>query len=189
MFSAAGQAKMMGIAVILDPVGAGATRYRTDTAREFIREFRPAIIRGNASEIMAVQEDRSRTKGVDSTDDSGDALAAAREINESHGSAVVISGETDFIIGRNRTVRIRNGHPMMTRVTGMGCTASALCGAFSAVGDDPVSSAAAAMAVMGIAGEMAAGSSDGPGTLQVHFLDALYSLSREDIVIRIRLEE
>ncbi len=188
MFSAAEHAKKKGIPVILDPVGAGATPYRTDTAREFVREFRPTVIRGNASEVMAVREDRAKTKGVDSTEASHDALASAHEIHRDFGSVVVISGETDFIIGRGRTVMIRNGHPMMTRVTGMGCAATALCGAFSAVSDDPFSSAAAAMAVMGIAGEMAAEKSDGPGTLQVRFLDALFSLSREDIVHRIRVE-
>jgi len=83
---------------------------------------------------------------------------------------------------------VHNGHPLMPRVTGLGCTASALCGAFAAVNPSPLAAAAHAMAVMGIAGELAAERSAGPGTLQLHFLDALYALREEDVVARLRVE-
>jgi len=86
-------------------------------------------------------------------------------------------------------VKVENGHPMMTKVTGLGCTASALCGAFAAVDQDSLTSAAKAMAVMGIAGEMAAEASEGPGSLQMHFLDRLYGLTEADIAKRLKIKE
>jgi hydroxyethylthiazole kinase len=167
-------------------VGAGATEYRTETARGLVSALRPSIIRGNASEFMAVCGDQARTKGVDSSEASQDAVAAARSLHGTWGSTVCISGATDFIVGGGEPCQVRNGHPMMTRVTGLGCTASALCGAFAAVTPDSAQAAAQAMVVMGIAGELAAAGAEGPGTLQVRFLDALYRLTREDILHRVR---
>jgi hydroxyethylthiazole kinase len=188
MFLAGEKAASRGIPIVVDPVGAGATPYRTATARELLRTFRPAIIRGNASEVMALHEDGAKTKGVDSTDSSHDALASAGGIAGEYGSVVCVSGETDYIVGKEGLVKVANGHPMMTRVTGMGCTATALCGAFAAVERDFAKAAASAMAVMGIAGELAAEGAEGPGTLQLRFLDALYRLSKEDISARLRME-
>ena len=185
MFKAAEKASERGLPIILDPVGAGATPSRTETARSLMNAFRPAILRGNASEIMAVCGELTRTKGVDSTEASHDALAAARVIRETWGSAVCISGATDYIVGE-QTYEVANGHPMMTRVTGLGCTASALCGAFAAVGQDPARAAAQAMTVMGVAGEMAAAGAEGPGTLQLRFLDALYRLTEADLAQHLR---
>lgn len=189
MFRAAGAAREKGIPIVLDPVGAGATSYRTRTARELIKAVPPAIVRGNASEIMALLDSGARTKGVDSSASSDAAVALGRALHAECGAAVCISGETDYTIGRDGVIRGRNGHIMMTRVTGLGCTASALCGAFAAVTDDAAAAAAGAMAVMGIAGEIAAAASAGPGSLQVHFLDALYRLSAADIEKRLRIEE
>lgn len=186
MFLAGERAAERGIPVVLDPVGAGATPFRTATARGLARALRPAIIRGNASEIMAVCGDQARTKGVDSTEASGAALAAARELHAGFGSVVCISGATDYVVGGPELYRIHNGHPMMTRVTGLGCTATALCGAFAAVNPDPALAAAQAMAVMGVAGELAAEGADGPGSLQVRFLDALYRLTASDLAQRLR---
>jgi hydroxyethylthiazole kinase len=181
MFKAAAAARTRKIPIVLDPVGAGATSYRTRTARELIRAVPPEIIRGNASEIIALLETNVKTKGVDSTASSDTALAIGRALHAESGSVVCISGETDYTIGPAGTIQTRNGHILMTRVTGLGCTASALCGAFAAVTADPAIAAAEAMAVMGIAGEIAFALSEGPGTLQLHFLDALYRLSAEDI--------
>lgn len=188
MFLAAEKASAGEIPIVLDPVGAGATPYRTATAREFVRTFKPAIIRGNASEIMALQEDTAKTKGVDSTDSSHDAAGAAKSLCAEYGSVVCISGQTDYIVGKSSLTKILNGHSLMTRVTGMGCTATALCGAFAAVEKDYAKAASHAMAVMGIAGELAAILSDGPGTLQLRFLDALYRLSPEDIASNLKME-
>jgi hydroxyethylthiazole kinase len=181
MFRAAEAARKRRIPIILDPVGAGATTYRTRTARELIKAVPPEIIRGNASEIMALLDSNTKTKGVDSSASSDAAVDLGRALHAESGAVVCISGETDYTIGRAGVIRGRNGHIMMTRVTGLGCTASALCGAFAAVTPDPAVAAAEAMAVMGIAGEIAVIGSAGPGSLQVHFLDALYRLSAEDI--------
>jgi len=186
MHKAAERALELGIPIVLDPVGAGATGFRTATARGLVSSIRPAIIRGNASEIMAVCGDQARTKGVDSTEASHAAVEAARSLHERWGSTVCISGATDYIIGGKEPYLVRNGHPMMTRVTGLGCTATALCGAFAAVNKDYPLATAQAMAVMGIAGEMAAAGAEGPGTLQVRFLDAMYRLNGDDIAQRIR---
>jgi hydroxyethylthiazole kinase len=188
MFMAAEAARKRKIPIVLDPVGAGATSYRTRTARELIRAVPPEIIRGNASEIMALLETNTKTKGVDSTASSDAAVAIGRKLHAESGAAVCISGETDYTIGRAGVIRGRNGHIMMTRVTGLGCTASALCGAFAAVVSDPTVAAAEAMAVMGIAGEIAFAKSTGPGSLQLHFIDALYRLSADDIGRMVKIE-
>ncbi|MDD5474989.1 MAG: hydroxyethylthiazole kinase, partial [Syntrophales bacterium] len=99
------------------------------------------------------------------------------------------SGATDYVVDGARTVKLFNGHPMMAKVTGLGCAATALCGAFAAVEKNPLAAAVKATAVMGIAGEMAASKSAGPGSLQVHFLDILYNLGKADIEDRLRIKE
>ncbi|MCX5848656.1 MAG: hydroxyethylthiazole kinase [Deltaproteobacteria bacterium] len=189
MFRAARQARKKGIPVILDPVGAGATTYRTKTARELINNEPPAIIRGNASEIMALYDDKARTKGVDSAASADAAIEIARRLSETHKCVVCISGATDYIIDKEKIMKIKNGHQLMSRVTGLGCTASALCGAFAAVEKAPFAAAVNAMAVMGIAGEMAAKTAAGPGSLQIHFLDYLYLMSEDDISRLLKVED
>ena len=187
MFRAALRAGELGIPMVLDPVGAGATSYRTKTCRDLIDTVPPAIIRGNASEIMALMTQDARTKGVDSSDPSAAALDAAMRLNEETGSTVCISGEVDYIVDGEDVITIENGHSMMARVTGLGCTATALCGAFAAVNPSFPAAAAGAMAVMGIAGEIAAEGSEGPGSLQVAFLDTLFRLSEDDLKERLRI--
>ncbi len=183
MILAGQKANEKNIPVILDPVGAGATDYRTETAHKLINTIDFSIIRGNASEIMAMAEKSIKTKGVDSTAASGEALEAARILNKNYKSIICISGEKDFIVGNkgNDLITIKNGHSMMQYVTGMGCTASALCGAFAAVNHDFCKAAANAMAVMGIAGEIAGKKSQGTGSFQINFLDALYMMDKEKI--------
>jgi hydroxyethylthiazole kinase len=188
MHRAAEAARKRSIPIVLDPVGAGATSYRTRTARDLIKAVPPAIIRGNASEIMALLDSNTKTKGVDSSASSDAAVEIGQALHAECGAAVCISGETDYTIGRMGVIRGRNGHIMMTRVTGLGCTATALCGAFAAVTPDPAIAAAEAMAVVGIAGEIGVTRSLGPGTLQVHFLDALYRLTAEDIEQYLKIE-
>ena len=189
MYEAAHQARIKGIPIVLDPVGAGATSYRTQTAKELIGSEPPAIIRGNASEILALFDEKTKTKGVDSAASSHDALATAKKISADNNCVVCISGETDYVVQKDKVIKIHNGHHLMTRVTGLGCTASALCGAFAAVEKDAQVAVVQAMAVMGIAGEMAAQKAAGPGSLQMHFLDILYRLSQDDISQRLKIEE
>ena len=181
------QAKNCGVPIVLDPVGAGATPYRTDTAIKLLSMSPVTIIRGNASEIIAMARNGSNTKGVDSTSRSDSAVDAARELNGRYGSVVCITGEMDIIVSDDKTAKIMNGDAMMPRVTGLGCTASALCGAFLGVNASAFAAAIDAMVVMGIAGEMAAEQAKGPGSFQMHFLDMLYTMTEADILKRMKL--
>jgi len=187
MFKAAQKATSRNIPIVLDPVGVGATQYRTRTARELIRAAAPSIIRGNGSEIMALCEEGQTTRGVDSTSGSDQAVEAAQALSRDLNCVVCVTGAIDYIVSQKDMVQVKNGHPMMPRVTGLGCTATAICGAFAAVNPDYGRAAAHAMAVMGIAGEMAAKHAPGPGTLQVNFIDSLYRLSETDITERFKI--
>jgi hydroxyethylthiazole kinase len=187
MRAAATRAAERGIPWVLDPVGAGATAFRTGVSQELAR-LRPAAIRGNASEIMAVAGGSGGTKGVDSTQRSADSLDAARELASRLGTVVAVTGATDYVTDGTRMVAVSNGHAMMARVTGLGCTATALCGAFLAVEKDPLAAVAHALAVLGVAGEMAADLSHGPGSLQLHLLDALYTMDERVLADRARVD-
>ena len=187
MISAGKEAKGRRKPVVFDPVGAGATPYRTTIASQIIQECSPEVIRGNASEIMALAGEAIKTKGVDNTASSSGAFGAALELARKAGCIVSMSGETDYITDGDLLIEIRNGTPLMPKVTGMGCAASALTGAFAAVNNKIIYASAHAMAIMGIAGEMAAARSSGPGSLQVNFIDALYNISYIDIEQRLNL--
>ncbi len=130
---------------------------------------------------MALCKDDISTKGVDSTNASDVAIESARALNSEFKSVVCITGEIDYIISKDRLITVKNGHAMMPRVTGLGCTASALCGAFAAINTAYDMAAAHAMAVMGIAGELAAKNAAGPASLQLNFIDTLYQLSEKHI--------
>lgn len=174
------------IPIIFDPVGAGATTYRSEVCRQIIEMCKPTIIRGNASEIMALCNNSGETKGVDSTHSSASAVDFAKELAKATQSVVVVSGETDYITDGTRIETVENGNPMMAKVTGMGCTATAIAGAFAAVNDNTFEAAVHAMSVMGIAGEIAAAKSRGNGSLQVNFLDELFNIDEETIKKNIR---
>ena len=177
----AGKAAMRrGTPIVLDPVGAGATSQRTEAAMKIIEHCRPTIIRGNASEIMALVDASVKSKGVDSSASSDDALESAKRLALDTGAVVVISGATDYITNGADVYTVEGGNPIMTTVTGMGCTSTAIVGAFLAVVEDPMIAATAAMAVMSLAGERAAEYSRGNGSMQVNFLDELYNLRSLD---------
>jgi hydroxyethylthiazole kinase len=186
MVRAGRRAVARGIPVIFDPVGVGATQYRTSTATRLLATVAPTIVRGNASEIRALAGEGHTTKGVDSTDMSDDALRAAQALSRS-GCVVTVSGAVDAIVHGDSVVRVANGVPLMTRVTGMGCAATALIGAFAAVNPSPAVAAVHAMVVAGVAGEMAAERAAGPGTFWVHWLDALAALEPSELVVRMRV--
>ncbi|AUD01905.1 hydroxyethylthiazole kinase [Spirosoma pollinicola] len=181
------KAKTLSKPIIFDPVGVGATAYRNQVSAELLELAAPDVIRGNASEIMALAGLNAQTKGVDSLYGSEAASDAARRLSASLGSVVVISGATDYIIQGERTATIKNGHSLMAKVTGMGCTATALTGAFAAVNSDYFLAATHAMAVMSIAGELAVEKKPAPGSLQLNFLDALYELTEATITDRLQL--
>lgn len=174
----------LGKPVVLDPVGAGATPYRNQVLKELLETASPDIIRGNASEIVALYSAQEQTKGVDSTLSSDKAVEAARALCLSYGCVTVISGERDYVVSGDSVGVVEAGVPMMAKVTGMGCTASALLGAFAAVEADTAEAAFAGMMVMGVAGEMASEKAEGPGTFQSHFLDALWRIDEENLATR-----
>ena len=181
MLTAGGVALRKGVPMVLDPVGAGATSQRTAVALRIIEECKPAVIRGNGSEIMALVSADIKSKGVDSSLSSHDALSAAQSLAKSTGAVVVISGETDYITNGTVTHTVEGGDAIMTAVTGMGCTSTALVGAFLAVESDALVAATSAMAVMSLAGERAAAYAKGNGSMQVNFLDELYNLTPDKI--------
>lgn len=189
MLIAGKKASERGIPVVLDPVGAGATTYRTQTCLEIIAQCKPTIIRGNASEIMALVDASQTTKGVDSSASSDAALNSAKQLALQTGAVVVISGPTDYITDGKRTASVHNGSPMMTRVTGMGCTATAVLGAYAGVEPDSFVAALDGMTCMGIAGETAADTAQGPGSMQSIFLDTLYQLNESSLKVTPHIQE
>lgn len=180
MIQGATKANQLQKPFVLDPVGAGATGFR-NTGLAQLLGLRPTVIRGNASEILALaKRNTTKTKGVDSTAQSNEAIAAARDLNQRFGAVVCVSGETDIIVSGNNEIHLKNGNALMTKVTGLGCSATAIIGAFIAVIEDTTEAVVAAMALMGIAGEMAAQTALGPGTLQAQILDKLYNITADE---------
>ena len=176
--------------VVIDPVGAGASAYRTQTALELITAASSAVVRGNASEIAALAGSAIKTKGVDSSMEALAAKDAAIELARKHGCVVCVSGATDIVTDGERLITLTGGSPLMTRVTGMGCTASAFCAAFAAVAGIPagkdgktarMDATVSAMTAMSAAGGLAAGEAAGPGSFLPAFLDRVSRLSAADL--------
>lgn len=187
MIIAGKKATERGIPVVFDPVGVGATAYRSEVAQQIIEECKPTIITGNASEIMALSNENVESKGVDSSVSSNVALDSAKLLAKSTNAVIVVTGEIDYITDGVKVTTISNGSSMMPRVTGLGCSATAITAAFAGVEDDLILACASAMAVMGVAGEMSSELAKGPGSLQMHFLDQLYNLTGEDIEKRLKI--
>lgn len=179
MLKAGKKASDLGTPIILDPVGSGATPLRTDAAKKIIAATRINVIRGNPSEILSLRHENSKTKGVDSIHSVDEAAQAARILADELRTTLAITGPVDLITDGKRVIRVSNGHALMGYVTGTGCTATVAIGAFLAVDDDPVSAAATALAFFGLAGEVAAGKADAPGSFMIQMLDALYTITPE----------
>lgn len=182
------------IPVVLDPVGAGATPYRDQALVELLETGSPTVLRGNASEILSMGGLAGGTRGVDSSAVSDAAVFAARALARELGCVVCVSGADDHIVDAGgRHVTLSNGHPWMTRVTGVGCSASALIGAFAAVQPDPWRATVAAMACLGVVGELAVertqAAGAGVGRLQIELLDGLQLLEREAFAERLTMIE
>lgn len=174
-------AEQKKIPIIFDPVGAGASQLRTQTASALLEAGHISLLRANAGEILALAGMSMTSKGVDSRYESESACEAARALQERYGCVIVISGARDYIIAPSKNHCIENGVPLMTKVTGMGCSTTALCGAFAAINANLVSAAIHAMAVAGIAGEIAFQTAKAPGSFAVKWLDALYEMTIADI--------
>ena len=182
MLAAGKRANERGIPVVLDPVGAGASRLRNETTLAILRQVRLAVVRGNLSELSFVAGLGASTRGVDASDaDAGrDAVTVAREAARQLGCVAAVTGAVDVISDGTRTVEIRNGHPMLSRVTGTGCMSTALVGACAGAADDCLTAAVAAIAAMGIAGEIAyeRAGEQGTGSFRTALMDAVSRLDR-----------
>ena len=185
---ATARARTVGIPWVLDPVGVGATPYRR-VAATALMQLKPNVIRGNGSEILTLAQytRAGEGRGVDSLHDSKIALATACELATVTGAVIAVTGTVDYVTDGQRVVEIHNGHPLMARVTGLGCSATAIIGAFMAVGPEAFAATVAALAVLSVAGEVAAGWAAGPGSLQVALLDALYTLDKATLEAKLRV--
>ncbi len=171
---------------VFDPVAVGATAYRRDTATNLLA-FKPSIIRGNASEIMALAGKDSMGKGVDSADGLENAMASADQLAHKTGAVIAVSGARDYVTdGQNRAL-IDNGHSLMPKVTALGCSLNGVIAAFAATHHAHWQATIAAMAYYGVAGEIAGQQAAGPGSFTVAFLDALATLDPDQLDQRAKI--
>ena len=184
-------AREVGKPSVLDPVGAGASDYRNRVLADLMAR-RPGVVRGNASEIMSLAGQGAQTRGVDSTDPVVRALAAAQMLTERYGCVVCVSGPEDHVLAPDgRHAVLRNGHSLMTRVTGVGCSASALVGAFTAVQPDAWRACTSAMAYWGVVGQIAAermAPDTGTGRYAGALLDVAGTLTHAELAATLRAE-
>ena len=188
MIKAGKKASEQRTPIILDPVGSGATPLRTDSANKIIEQTAVSVIRGNASEILSLRHAESKTKGVDSIHSVEEAAKTATILAQELDTTLAITGPVDLITDESRVIRVANGHPLMAYVTGTGCTATAIIGAFLAVDDDPVSATATALAYFGLAGEVAGNNASAPGSFMVQMIDALYNITPQDLKAGCKIE-
>jgi hydroxyethylthiazole kinase len=189
MLIAGKKASQRSIPIILDPVGAGATQLRTNVAKQILAETKISVVRGNASEILSLSDREAMTRGVDAVHSVEDAAEKAKTLAQNLGNTLAITGVEDLVTDGRRVLRVSNGYQLMGRVTGTGCTATAIIGAFLSVDSDPVSAAATALAFFGFAGEVAAESAQAPGSYMIALLDALYTITPEMLQSSVKIVE
>ncbi|MEI6425530.1 MAG: hydroxyethylthiazole kinase [Lentisphaerota bacterium] len=190
MLAAGKTARNRGIPVILDPVGIGATKLRTDTVKTIIEEVRPTVIRGNMSEIKCLAGFDVEIKGVDSIADERQGALVARTLAKRLKCIIAITGKQDFVSDGTRTTLIDNGHELLSKVSGTGCMTSALVGAYCGAMQDWYVGTVAGILTMGLSGEIAEHSlvpGDGIGMFKVRLFDAIYNLSPENIRMQGRI--
>lgn len=188
MLEAGKIANKLGHPCVLDPVGAGASKLRTQTAKQLINEINFTVIRGNISEIKALAFGSGTVRGVDAaevdtvTDENIEfTIKFLREFSIKTGSVIVVTGAIDLIIDSNVAYSVRNGNPKMSKVCGTGCMLSAIMPAFLCAADTPVSGALAAVCAMGLCGEMAFNPNEGNATYKTRIIDELYNLDGETL--------
>jgi hydroxyethylthiazole kinase len=187
MLTAGRAANGAGIPIVLDPVGAGATSYRTETARRLLDELEIAVLRGNAAEIATLAGREAEIRGVESLGASEEASELARAAAVSLGTTAAVTGAVDQVSDGDRSVAVANGDPLMATITGSGCMATAITGCFLAVREDAFAAAAEALVAFGVAGEDAAREAKGPGTFHAALYDALYGLDPDTLDRRAKL--
>src|SRR5437879_4410691 len=190
MLLAGRAASARGIPVVLDPVGAGATTYRTDTARRILDEVRVTVLRGNPGEVATLVGADAEVRGVESITAGLELEELARQAGRQLGLVVSVTGPVDHVSDGERLLAVANGHPLLAAVTGTGCMSSALTGCFlAAKPEEPLEAAAEALAAFGVAAEDAADGAGGPGTFHTRLYDALYALDPEILDGRARIAE
>jgi hydroxyethylthiazole kinase len=183
-------ASTRGIPIVLDPVGAGATRYRTDSARRLLAEVPIDVIRGNAGEIATLVGVEAEVRGVESIRGGGDAAELSRRAAATLGLVASVTGPVDHVSDGRRVVAIANGHELLAAVTGTGCMATAITGAFLALKpDEPLEAAAEALVTFGVAAEDAAVDARGPGSFHAGLYDAMAELEPSEVDGRARVTE
>ncbi|WP_116132350.1 hydroxyethylthiazole kinase [Tropicimonas sp. IMCC34043] len=180
MMAAANAAREAGVPWVLDPVACFATRFRRETVARLIA-LCPDVVRGNASEILALAGQASAGKGVDAGDSVAAAEQAARALAAQTGGVVAVTGAVDFVTDGTRGVRIAGGSALMPQVTATGCALTCLVGAYAAAVPDPFAATVGALSHFAAAGEAAELSAQGPGSFAMAFLDALASVSPASI--------
>lgn len=189
MIVAGKKANELGVPVVLDPVGAGATKPRTDAIKRIISEVKIDIIRGNSAEIGILAGAGGKIKGVEAVGETEGMLDAARDYAKREGFVVSVTGAEDIVTDGERTALVKNGHPIMSLVTGTGCMSTTVTASFAAVQKDYFRAAVGALIVYGIAGEKAAAESgDRPGTFHTLLYDSIYGLTEEEIIGGARVE-
>ena len=189
MLAAGKAANAKGIPVVVDPVGAGATRYRTETAKRLLDEVQVTVLRGNPGEVATLVGVAAEVRGVESIGAGGDPADLAREAARSLGLVASVTGPTDHVSDGGAVLRITNGHELLAAVSGTGCMSTAITGCFAAAKPGrPFEAAAEALAAFGIAGEDAADGARGPGTFHAALYDALYNLRPDDLDRRAAIE-
>jgi hydroxyethylthiazole kinase len=182
--------KAAGGPIVLDPVGAGATRYRTDTAKRLLDELDIAVVRGNAAEIATLAGREAEIRGVEAIGGNDDPAELARAAANVLGTVAAVTGPTDHVSDGERVIGVSNGHALMATVSGTGCMATAVTGAFLAAKPNaPLEAAAEALVAFGVAGEDAARDAKGPGTFHAALYDALYNLDPATLNDRARVAE
>ena len=177
-----------GIPVVLDPVGAGATRYRTETARRLLDEVKVTVLRGNQGEVATLVGVEAEVRGVESIGAGGEPGDLARTAGRNLGLVASVTGPVDHVSDGDRMLAVANGHELLAAVTGTGCMSSAITGSFLAVAKDrPLEAAVAALAAFGVAAEDAASDAKGPGSFHVGLYDALAALEPETLDARARI--
>ncbi len=189
MLKAGKKANELGVPVVLDPVGSGATSLRTAAFRRLADEVSLSVVRGNASEILSLVPEGSKTRGVDAVHAVEQASTAAASLARRIGSVVAVTGEVDMVTDGEQRVLCRNGHSLLARVTGTGCAATTAIAAFAGVTKEPMRAAAAGLAFFGLAGEIAASRTQAPGSFMISLIDALYEIRPEELAAGARLEE
>jgi len=189
MLLAAKAANGAGVPVVLDPVGAGATKLRTETAKRILAEAEITVVRGNAAEVATLAGRQAEIRGVESIGASDSGAELARAAASELGCVVAVTGPVDHVSDGDRVIAVANGHELLGTVTGTGCMASAITGCFLAVARDrPLEAAAEALVVFGLAGEDAAQGASGPGSFHVNLYDALYNLDSWKLDERARVD-